>query len=111
MDVAVAYIKLNNSHVFILFISIIFYISLSIFYNRNRKISIFSIVLNSFYYIKMIFVGYLLAMSKKREFFHLKNGIIKIKKEYVMLIYSKQYLKKIKINHRNFIISIVKYKK
>nr|DAJ35258.1 MAG TPA: hypothetical protein [Caudoviricetes sp.] len=29
----------------------------------------------------MIFVGYLLAMSKKREFFHLKNGIIKIKKE------------------------------
>jgi hypothetical protein len=43
----------------------------------------------------MVFVGYLLAISKKREFFHLKNGIIKIKKEYVMLIYSKQYLKNI----------------
>jgi len=96
MDVAVAYIKLNNSHVFILFISIIFYISLSIlFYNRNHNFSIFSIVLNSFYYIKMIFVGYSLAITKKREFFHLKNGIIKIKKEYVMLIYSKQYLKNI----------------
>lgn len=33
----------------------------------------------------MIFVGYSLAMSKKREFFHLKNGIIKIKKELIFL--------------------------
>nr|DAR94706.1 MAG TPA: hypothetical protein [Caudoviricetes sp.] len=57
------------------------YISLSIFYNRNYNFSIFSILLNTFYHIKMIFVGYSLAMSKKREFFHLKNGIIKIKKE------------------------------